>query len=96
MASNVKSLSLSGNINITNPDNTKDVFYPTDGKNLGIEVPLGEGLVNFPMLISKLKKFGYDGAITIEREISGEKQIADIIKAKTFLEKIIEQEDIRC
>lgn len=74
----------------------KDGFYPTDGKNLGIEVPLGEGLVNFPMLISKLKNFGYDGAITIEREISGEKQIADIIKAKTFLEKIIEQEDIRC
>jgi hypothetical protein len=38
------------------------------------------------LLIAKLKKFGYDGAITIEREISGEKQIADILTAKKRLE----------
>ena len=39
----------------------KDGFYPTDGKNLGEEVPVGEGKVNFPALIAKLKELGYDG-----------------------------------
>ena len=40
-------------------------------------------------LLEKLKALGYDGALTIEREISGEKQIEDIIKAKALLEKYI-------
>ena len=64
----------------------KDGKYPTDGYALGKETVLGEGDVNFPLLIAKLKKLGYDGAITIEREISGEKQIADILTAKKRLE----------
>lgn len=67
----------------------KDGLYPTDGKSLGKEMPLGEGLVNFPALINKLKECGYDGTLTIEREISGEKQIEDIKMAKTFLETLI-------
>jgi sugar phosphate isomerase/epimerase len=67
----------------------KDGFYPTDGKNLGEEVPVGEGKVNFPALIAKLKELGYDGTINIEREIQGEKQIEDIKKARDFLEKLI-------
>lgn len=71
----------------------KDAFYPTDGKNLGKEVPVGEGLVNFPRLISKLKALGYDGSITIEREITGEQQIKDIVKAKSLLEELINKED---
>ena len=36
-----------------------------------------------------MKEHGYNGAITIEREISGEKQIEDILYAKKFLEDII-------
>lgn len=67
----------------------KDGEYPTNGMRLGEEKPLGEGRVNFPALIEKLKKLGYDGAITIEREISGEQQIADILKAKKILERLI-------
>jgi len=67
----------------------KDGFYPTDGKNLGEQAPLGEGDVNFPLLIKKLKEAGYDGPITIEREISGPQQIEDIKKAKIYLENII-------
>ncbi len=67
----------------------KDGLYPTDGKSLGKETPLGEGLVNFPALINKLKECGYDGALTIEREISGEEQIRDIKNAKAFLEELI-------
>ena len=67
----------------------KDGCYPTDGKNLGLETPLGEGKVNFPVFVEKLKKIGYNGPITIEREISGEKQIEDIINAKKILEDLI-------
>lgn len=67
----------------------KDGCYPTDGKNLGEEKPLGQGQVNFPALIKKLKEVGYDGTLTIEREITGEEQKKDIIMAKTLLEKLI-------
>ena len=67
----------------------KDGFYPTDGRSLGKEARLGDGLVDFGVLIGYLKSRGYDGAITIEREISGEQQIADIRHAKEMLEKLI-------
>lgn len=67
----------------------KDGCYPTDGKSLGKETALGDGQVNFPMFIRTLKSVGYDGPITIEREISGEKQIEDILKAKKLLENLI-------
>ncbi len=67
----------------------KDGRYPTDGKHLGKETPIGEGMVNFPALIAKLKEVGYDGPLTIEREISGEEQIKDIKSSKEFLEKLI-------
>ena len=67
----------------------KDGEYPTDPYCLGEEKRIGDGRVNFPLLIEKLKKCGYDGSITIEREIGGQKQIDDIIYAKKFLEDII-------
>jgi len=67
----------------------KDGQYPTDGRNLGEEKPLGQGRVNFPLLIERLKQLSYKGAITIEREISGEQQIKDIQDAKEMLEKLI-------
>lgn len=67
----------------------KDGEYPTGGRALGVEKPLGEGRVNYPLFISKLKAYGYDGALTIEREISGEQQIKDILKAKEFLSRLI-------
>jgi len=67
----------------------KDALYPTDGYKLGVETPLGEGKVNFPAFIAKLKELGYDGVLTIEREISGEQQTKDIIAGKAFLEALI-------
>lgn len=67
----------------------KDGEYPTDGRKLGVEKPLGEGRVNFPQLLAKLHSLGYQGALTIEREISGPQQIADIQRGKRFLEQII-------
>ncbi len=68
----------------------KDGCYPTNGKSLGIEKPLGEGHVNYPLFIKKLKEIGYNGPITIEREISGEEQIKDILMAKKYLEELLE------
>lgn len=68
----------------------KDGEYPTNGKSLGHEKALGEGRVNFAALIKKLHEVGYKGALTIEREISGEKQIQDIIKGKELLQSIID------
>jgi sugar phosphate isomerase/epimerase len=67
----------------------KDGEYPVDGRHLGREKPLGEGRVDYPRFVRRLKECGFDGAITIEREISGEKQIEDIIRARDLLEKII-------
>jgi sugar phosphate isomerase/epimerase len=67
----------------------KDGLYPTDPQQLGKEVPIGEGRVNFPVLIEKLKKIGYRNPLTIEREISGEKQTADVLAAKAYLERLV-------
>lgn len=58
----------------------KDGLYPTNGKELGHEVPAGEGKVNFPALLKGLKSLGFDGELIIEREISGPQQAADIRK----------------
>ena len=67
----------------------KDGKYPTEGRNLGPETALGEGDVNFPALVKALREAGYDGPLTIEREIEGEEQTRDIILAKKMLEDII-------
>lgn len=67
----------------------KDGEYPTDGRALGLEKPLGQGRVNFPVLLAKLAELGFAGALTIEREISGPQQIADIKAGKQYLEEIV-------
>ncbi|MGH7489080.1 MAG: sugar phosphate isomerase/epimerase family protein [bacterium] len=67
----------------------KDGLYPTNPKDLGKEVPIGEGKVNFPAFIPRLKEAGYHGALTIEREISGDRQAADIRSSIQYLEKLI-------
>ncbi|MHB0939394.1 MAG: sugar phosphate isomerase/epimerase family protein [Armatimonadota bacterium] len=48
------------------------------------EAPLGQGDVNWPNYIARLKAAGYHGAFTIEREV-GEDPIGDIQKAIDFL-----------
>ena len=67
----------------------KDGKYPTDGHMLGEEVPLGQGKVNYPAFVAKLKEIGYAGDITIEREISGEEQKKDIVMAKAVLDELL-------
>lgn len=67
----------------------KDGLFPTDPHKLGEEVPIGQGKVNFPRLIQRLKELNYTGPVTIEREISGPRQIEDIRQSKIYLEKLI-------
>lgn len=63
----------------------KDGVYPSDGMHLGREVALGEGKANFPKVYEKLMELGYGGPFIIEREISGDQQLADIRKARDFI-----------
>jgi sugar phosphate isomerase/epimerase len=51
-----------------------------------LEVPLGEGKVDWPAYLQALVDIGYAGYLTIEREV-GENPEADIRKAVQFLEK---------
>ena len=67
----------------------KDGFYPTEGKNLGREVKVGEGLANIPEVVKRLNEVGYTGNYIIEREIKGEQQTKDILDTKEYLKKII-------
>ena len=69
----------------------KDGFYPTSGDELGKEVPLGEGKVDFPALLARLKEIGYTGALTIEREITGQQQAEDIRQGVEYLRSIIQR-----
>jgi L-ribulose-5-phosphate 3-epimerase len=67
----------------------KDGLWPTNPKDLGQEVPIGKGKVDFPRIIAGLKKLDYRGAVTIEREISGPQQMEDVRAAKAYLETLI-------
>ncbi len=67
----------------------KDGLWPTNPRALGKEVPIGQGKVDFPRIIARLKQLNYQGAVTIEREISGPQQVEDVRAAKAYLEGLI-------
>jgi len=67
----------------------KDGKWPTDPSKLGEEVLIGQGLVDFKKVFTALHRFGYTGAITIERETSGPQQIEDVKNEKLYLEKVL-------
>ena len=67
----------------------KDGLYPTNGLELGCETKVGCGTVNFPVFLKKLREVGYDGSLTIEREISGEQQLIDIRETHVYLDDLI-------
>jgi sugar phosphate isomerase/epimerase len=69
----------------------KDGKWPTDPAKLGEEVLIGKGVVDFTAVFGKLKKLGYKGAITIERETSGPQQIEDVKAEKIYLERVLAQ-----
>lgn len=67
----------------------KDGLYPTNGRNLGREVAIGQGKVDFPRIIARLHTLGFTGEIVIEREIHGPQQAVDIQKSVEFLRGLI-------
>lgn len=67
----------------------KDGLWPTNPRELGKEVPIGQGRVDFPRIVQRLKEMNYRGAVTIEREISGPRQMADVRAAKSYLAQLI-------
>lgn len=67
----------------------KDGLWPTNPKELGEEVAIGKGKVDFPRIIVRLKEMKYPGAVTIEREISGPQQMEDVRHEKEYLERLI-------
>jgi L-ribulose-5-phosphate 3-epimerase len=67
----------------------KDGRWPTDPNQLGEEVLIGKGLVNFKEVFTKLHRLGYVGAVTVERETSGPQQIQDVRQEKLYLENIL-------
>ncbi len=69
----------------------KDGKWPTDPSQLGEEVLIGKGLVDFRAVFTKLHRIGYQGAVTIERETSGPQQIEDVRQEKQYLENILKE-----
>ena len=77
----------------TDPEIIYEHFAPGGIEALNVadfflETPLGEGKVDFPAYIAALKKVGFDGYLTIERE-TGADPIADIKMAKSAVSKMI-------
>jgi L-ribulose-5-phosphate 3-epimerase len=69
----------------------KDGLYPTDPRNLGKEVAIGKGKVDFRAVFKGLKALNYTNAVTIEREISGPEQTQDIQASKSYLERLLSE-----
>jgi L-ribulose-5-phosphate 3-epimerase len=67
----------------------KDGLLPTNPSQLGREVLIGHGKVDFPAVIQKLRRLNYRGTLTIERETSGPGQLRDIQTEKAFLKSLL-------
>jgi sugar phosphate isomerase/epimerase len=67
-----------------------DVYDNYDAGKYIKEVPLGQGGVNFPTYLEELAKTGYQGYLTIEREV-GENPYADIEMAVNFLKGLMKK-----
>ncbi len=66
----------------------KDGSWPEVLGEWGRESPLGDGDVGMDRFVEALKRAGYDGPLTIEREIVGEEQRADIRRAIALLNSL--------
>ena len=66
----------------------KDGTWPEVPGAWGRETPLGEGDVGMDRYVSALKRIGYAGPLTIEREIVGEEQREDIRGAIELLNEL--------
>ena len=66
----------------------KDGGWPKAAGQLGEEHPLGQGKVGLQRFLAKLKEIGYEGPLTIEREIPGEQQMHDFLAGKKLLDRV--------
>lgn len=69
----------------------KDGLWPTDPYQFGKEVLIGTGVVDFKQVFAKLHRLGYQGAISIEHENAGAKQMEDIRQEKIYLERVLRE-----
>jgi L-ribulose-5-phosphate 3-epimerase len=69
--------------------NAKDGLFPTDPKELGKEVPIGRGKVDFRRLFEQLKRVKYPGPVLIEREIDGPGFAAEIETSAGYLSTLM-------
>jgi L-ribulose-5-phosphate 3-epimerase len=71
--------------------NAKDGLFPTDPTHLGKETRLGEGKVDFPRFLRRLKELGYNAPIIIEREITGAQLLPELKQAKAYLDRLLRE-----
>lgn len=70
--------------------NCKDGLYPVDPRNLGREVQISQGMVNFPTFLKKLQASGYKGPIIIEREASdGLQWEKDVCQSRDYIQSLL-------
>lgn len=64
----------------------KDANRPKVKGAWGEEVPLGQGQVNFPLFLKTLKKMGFNGPMSIEREVGDQQgRLGDIQHGVRYL-----------
>jgi L-ribulose-5-phosphate 3-epimerase len=68
----------------------KDADYPANPRLLGKEYPIPEGKVDFPGIVSMLKKNDFKGCIVIENELSSNSK-EYLARTKKYLEDLIEK-----
>ena len=68
----------------------KDGRFPTSTRKLGQEVLMGEGRVDFPTLLSRLKQVNYRGAMLLELETGSEDERKhNLIYSRDFLSRLL-------
>ena len=79
-------------LEVVNKMALKDGKYPDPGNpyELGREVPIPTGDVDFPAVIAELKKQGFKGAITIECELNGTRHDY-VIQTRKYLQELLER-----
>lgn len=72
----------------------KDGHYPNPENpyELGEEVPIPQGEVDFPGVIKELKRVGFTGALTIECELN-ESEFEYLVNTRKYLQSLIDQEN---
>ena len=53
----------------------------------GLEVPLGQGTVDFPLTLATLEQLGYGGFLTVDRQQS-QNPVADVGDAIAYLREV--------